>query len=197
MALKPCWQCQRLVSTEAPQCLHCKVPLPARNTQLCRECKNDVPAAATTCPHCGIPMATATATFPLPGRPKTIAYAALGILSAVLVLTMLIIMSRDQDDRRDDPKQLYLRQEFASRLQRAYDAAGFKYRVELLGEDKSALSIQSPEMNEALVNQMIAEQGGPLAARVSGLKWISFSNNTTSWNYNVDERRLDAPHQRK
>ena len=70
MALIPCPECQKEVSTEALSCPQCAMPRPGRKEQenghhdaalnTCPECKNVISKKAKMCPNCGAPPPTAT-----------------------------------------------------------------------------------------------------------------------------------------
>lgn len=51
MALVPCRECQREISSEAPACPHCGAP--KLLDAACRNCLFPVMAGATVCPQCG------------------------------------------------------------------------------------------------------------------------------------------------
>ena len=67
MALIPCPECQKEVSTQALSCPQCAMPHPGRKEQgnghhdsaltTCPECKSLISKRAKICPHCGAPLA--------------------------------------------------------------------------------------------------------------------------------------------
>ncbi len=66
MALVPCPECQKEVSTEALACPQCAFPYPGRKTlnfdrslarlHTCPDCGNPVSKHAHVCPHCGVAL---------------------------------------------------------------------------------------------------------------------------------------------
>jgi hypothetical protein len=51
MALVPCRECSREISSDAPACSHCGCPKAQDAT--CRHCHRPVESTAPVCPHCG------------------------------------------------------------------------------------------------------------------------------------------------
>ncbi|MBK6435919.1 MAG: hypothetical protein IPF83_08695 [Rhodanobacteraceae bacterium] len=81
MALIPCSECRREISSRAPACPHCGCPVHVA-TRPCAECGQQIDASAVACPNCGCSTSATEARTPGRSAPANPAPAAATVIPA-------------------------------------------------------------------------------------------------------------------